>query len=367
MKTIIFILSFLILLIFNSCSDSGTNPVDTNSNGIRVPSDYPTIQKAIDAAKSNDSILVYPSRYIENINFKGKNIKVRSTEGISNTVIDGDGKGSTVTFYGGESEMAILEGFTIINGSKSGILCDSSSNPTLRNLRITSNQSSFGGGIGCLNNSSPFINNVTLIGNNAEYGGGIYCWNNSNPYLRNARITGNFATGGGGLSCSDSSNPILENVLIVQNSAAYGGGVEILFSSSPVFRNVTIANNSSALSLGGIYCNVSLAPSLINSIVWNNPLAAVYFTTINSPNSITVYYSDIEGGRNGIVDNNHGTVNWLNGNINSNPLFLNSENGDYHLQFGSPCIDKGDSTSTFNDYDGSRNDMGAYGGPYGNW
>lgn len=367
MKVIILLSSFFILLILNSCSDNGSNPVDTNKSLIRVPDDYPTIQLAIDAANSSDSILVSPGRYIENINFKGKNIKVRSTEGISNTVIDGDGKGSTVTFNSSESENAMLDGFTIINGSESGILCDSNSSPTLRNLRITSSHSSYGGGIGCLNSSSPFINNVTLIGNNAEYGGGIYCWNNSSPHLRNVRITGNFATGGGGLSCSDSSNPILENVLIVQNSAAYGGGVEILFNASPVFKNVTIANNTSALSLGGIYCNVSLDPILINTIVWNNPLASVYFTTINSPNSITVSYSDIEGGRSGIKDNNHGTVNWLDGNINSNPLFVNPENGDYHLQFGSPCIDKGDSTSTYNDYDGTRNDLGAYGGKYGNW
>ncbi len=367
MKLVVLIPAVLIFVFFYSCSDNGTNPVDTNSAGIMVPSDYPTIQEAIDAAKENDSIFVSPGRYIENIDFKGKDIKVRSTEGISNTVIDGDGKGSTVTFNGGESETTILDGFTIINGSQSGILCDSSSSPTLSNLRITSSHSYYGGGIGCLNNSSPFINNVTLIGNNAEYGGGIYCWNKSSPHLRNVRITGNFANDGGGLSCSDSSDPVLENVLIVKNSAAYGGGVEIFFYSSPIFRNVTIANNSSALSLGGIYCNVSLEPNLINTIVWSNPLAAVYFETINSPNSITVSYSDIEGGRSGIQDNNHGTVNWLDGNINSNPLFINPEGGDFRLQSGSPCIDKGDSSSIYNDFDGSRNDMGAYGGPYGNW
>lgn len=367
MKLFIFIASCILLLLANSCSDDTSNPVDPNTSLIRVPADYPTIQSAIDAAKSNDSILVSPGRYLENINFNGKSIKVRSTEGISNTVIDGDGKGSTVTFNNGESETTILDGFTIINGSKSGVLCDSNSSPTLRNLRITSNHSTYGGGIGCLNNSSPFINNVTLIGNNAHYGGGIFCWNNSSPHLRNVRISGNFATDGGGLSCSSSSNPLLESVLIVQNSAAYGGGVEILFSSSPIFKNVTIANNSSALSLGGIYCNVSLDPILINSIVWNNPLAAVYFETINSPNSITVSYSDIEGGRSGIKDNNHGTVNWLDGNINSDPLFINPEGGDFRLQSGSPCIDKGDSSAVYNDFDGSRNDMGAYGGPYGNW
>ena len=367
MKIVILISTIVISVFFYSCSDNGSNPVDTNYTGIMVPSDYPTIQEAIDAAKQIDSIFVSPGIYVENINFNGKSIKVRSTDGISKTVIDGDGKGSTVTFNSGESETALLDGFTIINGSKSGILCDSSSSPTLKNLRITINQSSYGGGIGCLNNSSPFIYNVTLIGNSGFYGGGIYCFNNSSPHLRNVRITGNFATDGGGLSCSSSSNPLLENVLIVQNSAAYGGGVEILFSSSPIFKNVTIANNSSSLSLGGIYCNVSLEPILINSIVWNNPLAAVYFETINSPNSITVSYSDIEGGRSGIKDNNHGTVNWLGGNINSDPLFINPEDGDFQLQIGSPCIDKGDSSVVYNDFDGSRNDIGAYGGPYGNW
>jgi hypothetical protein len=37
--------------------------------------------------------------------------------------------------------------------------------------------------------------------------------------------------------------------------------------------------------------------------------------------------------------------------------------GDYHLAFGSPCIDAGNPAAEYNDPDGSRNDMGAFGGP----
>ena len=54
------------------------------------------------------------------------------------------------------------------------------------------------------------------------------------------------------------------------------------------------------------------------------------------------------------------------GNINADPLFVDAENGDYHLQNSSPCIDAGNPDAQYNDIDGSRNNMGAYGGPGGN-
>ena len=46
------------------------------------------------------------------------------------------------------------------------------------------------------------------------------------------------------------------------------------------------------------------------------------------------------------------------GNINDTPMFVNSTIDDYHLQFGSPCIDAGDPASP-PDPDGTRADMGA--------
>ena len=50
------------------------------------------------------------------------------------------------------------------------------------------------------------------------------------------------------------------------------------------------------------------------------------------------------------------------GDISEDPLFI-SEN-DYHLKSNSLCIDAGDPSLEFNDSDGSKNDMGVYGGPY---
>ncbi|MDP8201387.1 MAG: T9SS type A sorting domain-containing protein, partial [Candidatus Tenebribacter burtonii] len=63
--------------------------------------------------------------------------------------------------------------------------------------------------------------------------------------------------------------------------------------------------------------------------------------------TITAIYSDIQGGWEG------------EGNINVDPLFVDPENGDYHLTEYSPCIDAGNPNSPF-DPDGTIADIGAF-------
>jgi len=53
------------------------------------------------------------------------------------------------------------------------------------------------------------------------------------------------------------------------------------------------------------------------------------------------------------------------GTISDPPKFANPNFGNYHLGAGSPCIDTGDPALL--DADGTATDMGAYGGPYGDW
>ncbi len=49
--------------------------------------------------------------------------------------------------------------------------------------------------------------------------------------------------------------------------------------------------------------------------------------------------------------------------ISENPLFINENLGNFKLLLNSPCIDSGDPDIKYNDVDGTRNDIGAYGGP----
>ena len=55
---------------------------------ITVPTDYSTIQEAINAAVDGDSISVVPGTYYEKINFYGKDIKVVGQDRLT-TIIDG--------------------------------------------------------------------------------------------------------------------------------------------------------------------------------------------------------------------------------------------------------------------------------------
>lgn len=79
-----------------------------------VPAQYPTIQRAIDAAQTGDTVWVASGRYYENIFFRGKAIRVASMGGPGETIIDGSGN-QVVGIDNGT-----LEGFTITNGA-SGI------------------------------------------------------------------------------------------------------------------------------------------------------------------------------------------------------------------------------------------------------
>ena len=87
-----------------------------------------------------------------------------------------------------------------------------------------------------------------------------------------------------------------------------------------------------------------------NSIVWNSGESGMAIFNEHE-GEIAVSYSDIFG-----PDIFPGE-----GNINADPLFADFANGDFALTASSPCVDTGDPNALL-DEDGTRNDMGAFGG-----
>lgn len=360
---------------------------------IRVPGDYPTIQRAIDRARDGDVIEVAPDTYTGDgnwdIDFRSKSITVRSAEGPERTIIDCQGSHRGFYFHAGEGPDSVLRGFTIIDGLVTGseipsdnanwysspahpvgggIYCEFS-NPSIIDCIIKGCKAEIGGGIGCVS-SAPTIVDCLIeqcraggqgaaesggrgagvglirdsvvelidcrIEDNMGYynslGGGVYCWQ-SEVFLAGCTLSSNGASGnilGGGLFGGGSFSDIeMRNCVVSKNTAEIGGGIYI--SSNP----------------GSSSDSVRESVSIVNCTVAHNSLSGAS----SSGGGIHSVSSDIII-RNSIVWYNDGRAVLLQspssnspvlysdiqggytgqGNISANPQFVSVSGDDYHLQ-----------------------------------
>lgn len=171
---------------------------------------------------------------------------------------------------------------------------------------------------------------------------------NSNTVLSGFTLQNAYTNYGGGVYCNGAS-PTLDHLLIRNcETTINGAGIYATHNANPVLSNVTIVGNVAAGIGGAIHTYDNSAPTVTNSIIWNNIPAAI-------PVSVNISYSDVEGAGGGT-------------NIDSDPLFVDPANGDYHLSWSnfptqdntcSPCIDFGDPNSPV-DLDGTTVDMGVF-------
>jgi len=307
---------------------------------IRVPQDYAKIQVALQWATHGDVIVVSPGIYLENINFLGKNVVLRSTNPTSSaivatTIIDGNRQWSVVIFNGSETSSCTLSGFTIRNGAGDGGygggIYGGNAKARIEHNVITNNSagSGYGAGGGGLYGCGGTIQNNVIANNSTSggygAGGGLYGCNGT---IQNNVIANNSASGvgrygygyGGGLyGC----NGTIQNNIITGNSASgdYGTGGGGLCYCGGTIRNNTIYGNLAWTEGGGLY---KCSGVIVNCIIRGN----------TAPNgaqmcgSAVPSYSCIQGY----------TVGGQ-GNIGSDPRFRSLT--DFHLQSRSPCIDAG--------------------------
>jgi len=241
-----------------------------------VPDDFPKIQDAISDSSvvDGDTVIVRPGTYVENLDFLGKTITLKSELGPDVTVVDGNSGGSVVTFRHDEGVETIIDGFTLTNGKTSsaggGIYCNYNTSPCIINNIISGNSvinngNGSGGGICC--GGSSTIENNTISGNliNVTYngsGGGICCEDSS--IVKNNIVSGNSINvdsrgQGGGICCGDSST--VENNIILGNSVNTNGydktssGGGIYCSGTSIIKNNTISKNSASGASGSSKAN----------------------------------------------------------------------------------------------------------------
>jgi hypothetical protein len=152
-----------------------------------------------------------------------------------------------------------------------------------------------------------------------------------------------------GVHAVSSSMAITNNVIDNLNvGAIWGSNTEF-----QIINNVLFENSSDAIFLGD-----SSAAIIKNNIIVNNAGFGVF--GVESA-SATIDYNDIWGN----MENYAGSVQAGEHDISVDPSFVDVSASNFHLQPSSSCIDAGDPDPQFNDPDGTRNDMGAFGGTLG--
>jgi predicted outer membrane repeat protein len=263
-----------------------------------------------------------------------------------------------------------------------------------------------GGGI-LMRSGKLKISNCTFIRNTGEYGGGIYAYY-GNLTINNCTFKDNYAFSGGGIyadgsyikviGCSFTNNIagyyggaisdqrnynglIVQGCTFIGNSASRGGGIyATTFTYDININNCTMKDNNAIYGKALAFSENSYISNIFlnNSIIRNGQDSSIWNTSLSN---LKINYCDIQNGRNSIYDPN-GKLVWGQGNIDKDPLFADSNNGDFHLKseagrfdpkmqswvidaVTSPCIDAGDPNRLIG-YEpfpnGGKINMGAYGG-----
>lgn len=293
------------------------------------------------SAKSGDTILVAPGTYLENLDFSGKDITLRSSEGPEVTIIDaqesqGVSIGPAGKLIGFKIRNAVDTFGAAISVSGSGTVI--SGNIFEGNLQA---RGGFGAAIGG-NGASPLIERNLFRSNSSD-----------NQHLS------------GVISFVNNSSPrIINNIFVSNDSRAIN--IAVPSSAAPQVINNTIVGNST-----GIRIDVRAGASrhvYRNNIILDNTVGVE--VALGAPefvwehNLVFGNLSNYEG-----MADPTGTA----GNLSANPQFQSVDSHNFALTIGSPAIDAATSESAPNvdfnnqprptdgDLDGERAmDIGAY-------
>ncbi len=307
-------------------------------------------QNALNTAKNNgedDTIYLAAGTYAGNFTYhppdtsttEPRSLTIQGESGTSaeDVILDGQNSGMVLLVYDsseGPMAEARITGVTVQNGNNSGYTGGIYAilyfyNISITNCIIKNNKGQGwgggvfmenrfpGGGTLTLENNLILDNTVTDNTDNFSWGGGAFVFGNS---------TGN-------------STIIIRNNIIVGNAAQgttdpQGGGLWIGYFNPNVTHLIgnTIYDNTANRG-GGVFFAAANSANIYNNIIYGNTATQggdIYFATVTN-----------RVGHNNNYSNMHGTWTDSGNNLNTNPLFVDSANNDFHLQPTSPMINAG--------------------------
>jgi len=358
---------------------------------IRIPRDYPTIQKGIDVAQIGDTVLVAAGTYTDTHRTRAfqdsiavcvtlrPGIVVMSESGPDFTTITNDTAFVIVYIDGVNDTTSVIKGFTI-QGDFFGIFCSTISAPLIENNIIRPLTTREGLGIAIGDSSQPWLRGnviqdyelgVNIEGASPTFVNNVFDFNDSGLRIESSfRFDSSFPVVLGNLfrnnhegfeSATAEAVALVSRNIFVNNER----GAVINEGKAVLIRNI-FANNqyavqalSDAILINNTMYDDSVGfwamadtQQIYNTIIWNStiPIDTSFF-----PGALRVNYSDIQGG-------------WMGmGNIDKEPLFVHPDMLNFQLRENSPCVDAGidtvltlhGDTIILTDFHGNKPDIGA--------
>jgi len=271
------------------------------NNGL---ADFPTIQQAVNAASSGDTICVRAGTYLEHVTVN-KNLSIIE-ENRTTTIVDGSNTGTV--FYVNTASVTIKE-FKVTNGNPTGISLYRSNNSLIMENNVTHNV----GGIVVLYSNNCTVN-WNVVEDNPERG--IIFTNSRDFTASNNYVYGNKYA----IHANVSMNGLIEQNKAYENDY---NGIGLQDGS----RNVIVVGNfvkSSVLGAMGIWVDAASNNLIYHNNFVNNTFQAQLVNSMNSwDNDIEGnYWSNYTG-----VDNN-------NDGIGDSPHMLDGSNRDNYPLMG---------------------------------
>jgi len=251
------------------------------------PADFPTIQEAIEAAGSGDTIMVMEGVYAE-----GQIDIVKSLTLSANGTVVVDGLRDFSVFHV-EAASVTISGFHITNGSHSGILLIESFGLILKNNRVENCQ----GGIVIFGSFSNVIENNTLYGNHQ----GIELSHSTYNTVRKNKLTGHSLA----ILVGHAQYNLIEANIIAENDK----GFWLQYSDDNSIAENEVSDNGYGIwlfpnsSRNSIYHNnflensKNVSVSLDSTNIWDDgyPSGGNYWSDYNGTDSYTGQHQNVTG------------------------------------------------------------------------
>ncbi len=295
---------------FLGAQDLSCDGIDHDCMGeieVLVPTDFPTIQDAIDASTDYGEICVLPGTYFENLIVPAKGLTIISISGAEQTIIDGSNLDTVVAIEPATGDYASsLAGFTITNGHALGA----------------------GGGIH-IEDAYAVLQDLVVADNAATGDGGGIFFTDSVPTLTDVIVQYNRADGsGGGIAGEfcDGETLVWSDLAVQENEADDVGGMYLDWCSLELTRSDISSNTGHGVSIGDDKSSRSEFEDV--SIAENDGMGFVYeYGNEASLNNVTVSNNYSGGASFTGTSHSRTTIEWTNSLISGNGVAAH-ENGE---------------------------------------